>query len=70
MLGLDPWKDGYKLHQKIGVIPQEFTFLEKITPREAIIYYANLFSVKVDPDDILKEVLLEDSVKVMFDNLS
>ena len=38
VLGLDPWKDGYRLHQKIGVIPQEFTFLEKITPREAIIY--------------------------------
>jgi ABC-2 type transport system ATP-binding protein len=70
VLGLDPWKDGYKLHQKIGVIPQEFTFLEKITPREAITYYANLFGVKVDPDEILKEVLLEDSAKVMFDNLS
>ena len=70
MLGLDPWKDGYKLHQKIGVIPQEFTFFEKTSPREAIIYYANLFGVKVDPDEILKEVLLEDSAKVMFDNLS
>jgi len=70
VLGLDPWKDGYKLHQKIGVIPQEFTFFEKITPREAIIYYADLFGVKVDPDEILKEVLLEDSAKVMFDNLS
>jgi ABC-2 type transport system ATP-binding protein len=70
VLGLDPWKDGYKLHQKIGVIPQEFTFLEKITPREAIVYYANLFGVKVDPDEILKDVLLEDSAKVMFDNLS
>ena len=70
VLGLDPWKDGYKLHQRIGVIPQEFTFFEKITPREAIIYYANLFGVTVDPDEILKEVLLEDSAKVMFDNLS
>ena len=70
VLGLNPWKDGYKLHQKIGVIPQEFTFFEKITPREAIIYYAELFGVKVDPDEILKEVLLEDSAKVMFDNLS
>jgi ABC-2 type transport system ATP-binding protein len=70
VLGLYPWKDGYKLHQKIGVIPQEFTFFEKITPREAIIYYADLFGVKVDPDEILKAVLLEDSAKVMFDNLS
>jgi ABC-2 type transport system ATP-binding protein len=70
VLGLDPWKDGYELHKKIGVIPQEFTFFEKTSPREAIIYYANLFGVKADPDEILKEVLLEDSAKVMFDNLS
>jgi ABC-2 type transport system ATP-binding protein len=70
VLGLDPWKDGYALHKKIGVIPQEFAFFEKTSPREAIIYYADLFGVKVDPDEILKEVLLEDSAKVMFDNLS
>ncbi len=70
ILGLDPWKYGYELHKKIGVIPQEFTFLEKITPREAIIYYGDLFNVKVDPDQILKEVLLEESAKVNFDNLS
>ena len=69
VLGLDPWKNGYELHKKFGVIPQEFTFFEKTTPREAIIYYADLFNVKVDPDEILKEVLLEDSAKVNFDNL-
>jgi ABC-2 type transport system ATP-binding protein len=70
VLGLDPWKDGYELHKKIGVIPQEFTFFEKTSPREAIIYYADLFGVKIDPNEILKEVLLEDSAKVTFDNLS
>ena len=70
VLGLDPWKNGYELHKKIGVIPQEFTFFEKTTPREAIVYYADLFNVKVDPDEILREVLLEDSAKVHFDNLS
>jgi ABC-2 type transport system ATP-binding protein len=70
VLGLDPWKNGYELHKKIGVIPQDFTFFEKTSPREAIIYYADLFGIKVDPDEILKEVLLEDSAKVMFENLS
>jgi ABC-2 type transport system ATP-binding protein len=70
VLGLDPWKNGYQVHKKIGVIPQEFTFFEKTTPREAIIYYADLFNVKVNPDEILKEVLLEESAKVNFDNLS
>ncbi len=70
ILGLDPWKNGYELHKKIGVIPQEFTFFEKTSPREAINYYANLFGVKVDADEILKEVLLEDMAKQNFENLS
>ena len=70
VLGFDPWKNGYEVHKKIGVIPQEFTFFEKTTPREAIIYYADLFNVKVNPDEILKEVLLEESAKVNFDSLS
>ena len=70
VLGLDPWKEGHKLHKKIGVIPQDFTFFEKITPEEAILYYANLFNVKANPDKILKDVLLEDSASVFFENLS
>ena len=70
VLGLDPWKNGYELHKKIGVIPQEFNFFEKTTPREAIIYYADLFNVKVDSDSILRDVLLEESAGVKFDSLS
>ncbi len=70
VLGLDPWKDGYKLHQRIGVIPQDFTFFEKTSPQEAIIYYADLFGTKVDPDEILREVLLDDSAKTLFSDLS
>jgi ABC-2 type transport system ATP-binding protein len=70
ILGLDPWKNGYEVHKKIGVIPQEFHFFEKTTPREAINYYAALFHVKVDTDEILKEVLLEDMAKKNFENLS
>jgi ABC-2 type transport system ATP-binding protein len=70
ILGFDPWKNGYELHKKIGVIPQQFTFFEKTTPKEAIEYYAILFGVKVDPHEILREVLLEDSAKNRFENLS
>ena len=70
VLGLDPWENGSKLHKKIGVIPQEFTFFEKASPREGIKYYADLFGVTVNPDEILKEVLLEDSAKNLFENLS
>jgi ABC-2 type transport system ATP-binding protein len=70
VLGLDPWESGYGLHRKIGVIPQEFTFFDKANPREAVQYYADLFGVRVDPDEILREVLLEDSARVLFENLS
>jgi ABC-2 type transport system ATP-binding protein len=70
VFGFDPWKNGYQVHKKIGVIPQEFTFFEKTSPREAINYYANLFNVKVDADEILREVLLEDMAKKSFDTLS
>jgi ABC-2 type transport system ATP-binding protein len=70
VLGLDPWKSGHLLHKRIGIIPQDFTFFEKASPKEAVEYYATLFDVKVDADEILKEVLLEDSAKVLFENLS
>lgn len=70
VLGMDPWDEGYALHRRIGVIPQEFTFFEKVSPREAIIYYGELFGTRPDPDEILKMVLLEDSASIMFDSLS
>ena len=70
VLGLDPWENGYVLHRKIGVIPQDFTFFDKANPREAVEYYADLFGVSVNADEILKEVVLDDSVGVLFENLS
>jgi ABC-2 type transport system ATP-binding protein len=70
VLGLDPWENGYRLHRRIGVIPQEFTFFDKANPREAVKYYADLFGVSVAPHEILREVLLEDSAGVLFENLS
>jgi ABC-2 type transport system ATP-binding protein len=70
VLGLDPWENGYVLHRRIGVIPQDFTFFDKTNPREAVKYYADLFGVSVDADEILQEVVLEDSAGVFFENLS
>jgi ABC-2 type transport system ATP-binding protein len=70
VLGLDPWENSYLLHRKIGVIPQDFTFFDKQNPREAVEYYAALFGVSVDAEGILKEVMLDDSTHVLFENLS
>jgi ABC-2 type transport system ATP-binding protein len=70
VLDLDPWEKGYELHRKIGVIPQDFTFFDKANPKEAVKYYADLFGVSVDADGILREVVLDDSARVLFENLS
>jgi len=70
VLDLDPWSDGYELHKRIGVIPQGFKFLDYPTPREAIAYFGALFGKKVDPDDMLRRVILEDAANIWFQNLS
>ena len=70
VLGMDPWKDGYELHRKMGIIPQGFRFFDYATPREAIRYYASLFDVKVDADKILKQVILEEAASINYNKLS
>jgi len=70
VLELDPWKEGYTLHKKIGVIPQGFQFLPYSTPREAVKYYAALFGVNADVEGILRKVILEDSGSNYFMKLS
>jgi ABC-2 type transport system ATP-binding protein len=70
VLGLDPWKDGYTLHRRIGVIPQDFRFFEKIQPVEAIRYYASLFGTHPDPEELLGRVALGDKSRSRFDTLS
>jgi ABC-2 type transport system ATP-binding protein len=70
VLGLDPWAEGNRLHRRIGVIPQEFRFFDKIHPREAVEYYAVLFGVRADAPRILERVGLSDKADARFDTLS
>ncbi|HYA70438.1 MAG TPA: ABC transporter ATP-binding protein [Thermoplasmata archaeon] len=70
VLGLDPWTEGAALHKRIGVIPQDFRFFEKITPKEAIEYYRTLFGTKADPGVLLEKVELADKANSRFDTLS
>jgi ABC-2 type transport system ATP-binding protein len=70
VLGLDPWNQGDALHRRIGVIPQDFRFFEKITPKEAIEYYRTLFHTHVDPVDLLRKVELSDKLNARYDTLS
>ncbi len=70
VLDMDPWSKGYDLHKRIGVIPQGFKFLDYPTPREALQYYGALFGKKVDPDELLRRVILEDAANIWFQHLS
>jgi len=70
VLGLDPWTDGGEVHRRIGVIPQDFRFFEKITAKEAIEYYRALFGTRVDPWELLARVELTDKANARFDTLS
>ena len=70
VLGFDPWTEGQPLHREIGVIPQEFRFFEKITPREAIVYYSTLFGKPPRVEELLQKVKLTDKAGSRFDTLS
>ncbi len=70
VLGLDPWTEGTTLHRRIGVIPQDFRFFDKITPKEGIEYYAALFGTRPDPFALLRRVALEDKAGARYDTLS
>jgi len=70
VLGLDPWTDAERLKTRIGVIPQDFHFFPKLTPREAIRLYAGLFRSTVDPEELLARVELTDKADSYYDTLS
>ena len=70
VLGFDPWTQLDRLRTRIGVIPQDFHFFPKLTPREAVRLYANLFAVKVDVDALLARVELTDKADDYYDTLS
>lgn len=70
VLGMDPWTQNASLIRRLGVIPQDFNFFEKISPSEAVTFYAGLFGKKVDAMALLCKVKLEDKAKALFDTLS
>lgn len=70
VLGHDPWTERAKLQRRVGVIPQDFSFFDKITPTEAIQFYARLFDKRPDPVSLLREVELEEKADDQFEKLS
>ncbi len=66
VLGHDPWTERAKLQRRVGVIPQDFSFFDKITPTEAIQFYARLFDKRPDPGALLRQVELEEKADDQF----
>lgn len=54
----------------IGVMPQSFNSFERLTVRESILYFAGMFKCKVDADELIASVKLEEKRDVQFGKLS
>ena len=65
-----PWVSASKLRSRVGIMPQDFHFIERITPREAIRYYCTLFGEPDKSQDLLEMVELTEVKNVYFQNLS
>ncbi|QRF74854.1 Trehalose/maltose import ATP-binding protein MalK [Thermoplasmatales archaeon] len=70
VLGVDPWHHSSDLRKTVGIMPQDFRFMERITPREAIAYFSSLFEMPDRTTELIELVELEASKDVYFQNLS
>lgn len=70
VLGRDPWNSPAEIRQMVGIMPQDFRFVERINPEEAIRFYCTLFGVPDRSEELLQLVELEDVKHVYFQNLS
>ncbi len=70
VLGQEPWHDASRLGRRVGVMPQDFRFIERISAKEAIRYYCTLFGVPDKSKELLELVDLTEVENVQFQNLS
>ncbi len=70
VLEKDPWLSRSHVRENVGIMPQDFRFVERITPEEAIRYYCKLFGTGDKTEELLDLVELKDVRKVYFQNLS
>lgn len=70
VLGVNPWTARQQMKQSVGIMPQDFRFVERITPQEAIRFYCTLFETKDRSEELLDLVELQEVKSVYFQNLS
>ncbi len=70
VLGIDPWHSPSWIRKVVGIMPQDFRFIERITPVEAIKYYCTLFRVPDRSSELIELVELGDAAVNQYQNLS
>lgn len=72
VLGFDVTKrrDQKEIRKRIGVLPQDFNALDKLTVRENIALFASLYDNARDPNELITLLDLKDKANVRFDDLS
>lgn len=70
VLGANPWKSPDWIRKSAGIMPQDFRFIERITPSEAIKYYSSLFGVRDRSRELIDLVELGEVENNQFQNLS
>jgi ABC-2 type transport system ATP-binding protein len=71
LLGMDVTKKKHDIVPRIGVLPQGFSSFDRITVRETIQYFSQLFCCKnTDIDGLIELVNLKDKAQEQYKNLS
>jgi ABC-2 type transport system ATP-binding protein len=70
LLGKDIKTDFDSVKEKIGILPQEFHSFERLTVRETLVYFSQLYKKKANVDDIISSLDLETHRNMLYKNLS
>ncbi|ELY94030.1 ABC-type multidrug transport system, ATPase component [Natrialba chahannaoensis JCM 10990] len=62
ILGEDPRNDVVSVHQRVGVLPDDFSLYESRTGREHLRLFIDTKGANDEPEDLLERVGLEDSI--------
>ncbi len=70
VLGYDISKSTREIKERIGVLPQEFISFERLTVKETLTYFSNLYKKHADIDEIIDTIDLRDKENELYMNLS
>ncbi len=59
-----------KVKEKIGVLPQEFQSMERLTVRETLEYFSSFYNKSMDIDELIEMVGLTEKKNTLYKNLS